>query len=156
MSSNKRQSPRNERPHNRPYLQEFRTRLRKNLTPAEAAMWQMLKGTQVDGRKFRRQHSVGNYILDFFCPSEKLAVELDGEGHYHALTEISDQARKRYLSELGIRVLRFENKLVFDDPGFVLTRIRANFGWWNSRTIPEVDAFRVLYHPDRRSGGHPS
>src|SRR5215213_6964711 len=67
---------RNDRPHSRPYLQTFRTRLRKNLTPAEATLWKYLQRSQLDGRKFRRQHSVDDYILDFYCPGERLAVEL--------------------------------------------------------------------------------
>ncbi|MBK7394316.1 MAG: DUF559 domain-containing protein [Chloracidobacterium sp.] len=125
-----RQKTRNERPHNRPYLAEHRTGLRKTLTPAEATLWKILKGSNLDGRKFRRQHSVGNYILDFFCVSERLAIELDGEVHCNALAEIHDQERKRYLTSLGIKTLRFENKLIFEETEYVLMRIRENFGWW--------------------------
>ena len=55
-----------------------RKKLRNNLTPAEAALWNLLKNSQLEGRKFRRQHSVGFYILDFYCPSERMAIELDG------------------------------------------------------------------------------
>ena len=60
---------------NLPTLRTFRKELRNNLTPAEARLWTLLKGSQLAGRKFRRQHSVANYILDFYCPSERLAVE---------------------------------------------------------------------------------
>lgn len=63
---------------NLPYLKTFRKELRNNLTPAEAKFWKIVQNKNFEGRKFRRQHSVGNYILDFYCPSEKLAVELDG------------------------------------------------------------------------------
>ena len=66
---------------NLPYLKTFRKELRNNLTPAEAKFWKIVQNKNLEGRKFRRQHSVGNYILDFYCPSEKLAVELDGEVH---------------------------------------------------------------------------
>src|SRR5690606_37295233 len=69
---------------NLPHLKTFRKQLRNNLTPAEASLWKMLQGKQLDGRKFRRQHSVTNYILDFYCPAEKLAIELDGQGHFEA------------------------------------------------------------------------
>ena len=123
---------RDERPHNRPYLGSFRTKLRKTLTPAEATLWRVLRGSKLDDRKFRRQHSVGNYILDFYCDSERLAIELDGEGHFNALTEISDLRRQQFLKSFGIKVLRFENKLVFEETEFVLTRIRESFGWWKN------------------------
>ncbi|MHA6250128.1 endonuclease domain-containing protein [Pontibacter sp. CAU 1760] len=63
--------------HNRKYLKENRRELRHNLTPAEAELWKHLQGSQLAGRKFRRQHSIGNFILDFYCSSEKMAIELD-------------------------------------------------------------------------------
>jgi len=61
---------------NRPELKKFRKNLRNNSTSAEATLWTYLQKSQLDGRKFKRQHSVENYILDFYCPSEKLCVEL--------------------------------------------------------------------------------
>ena len=61
--------------HNRKNLKQFRKDLRNNLTPAEATLWKAIQRSQLEGRKFRRQHSVGNYILDFYCPKEKLAIE---------------------------------------------------------------------------------
>jgi very-short-patch-repair endonuclease len=99
------------------------------LTPAEAAFWKIVKNSNLDGRKFRRQHSVGKYVLDFYCPAEKLGVELDGEGHYNALQEIYDAERKKFLRYFGIKVIRFENKMVFEEPIWVIERVRANFGW---------------------------
>ena len=63
--------------HNRSALKENRRTLRNNMTPAESALWKVLQKSQLDGRKFRRQHSVDGHILDFYCPSEKLAIELD-------------------------------------------------------------------------------
>lgn len=70
-----------EKTHNLPRIKAFRRKLRSNLTPAEAALWNILKNSKVEGRKFRRQHSVGKYVLDFYCPAERPAVELDGQGH---------------------------------------------------------------------------
>jgi len=121
---------RNDRPNTRPYLQTFRTELRKNLTPAEASLWSLLKGSKLDGRKFRRQHSVGDYILDFYCPAERLAVELDGQVHRSERAELYDYERKLFLNYYGILVIRFENYLVFDEPEYVLGNIRYWFGWW--------------------------
>ncbi len=66
---------------NRKYLKSFRSSLRKRSTSAEAVLWNILKSRNLDGRKFRRQHSIGNYIVDFCCPSEKLVIELDGDVH---------------------------------------------------------------------------
>ena len=113
--------------HSLPHLAEFRRDLRSNLTPAEAAFWDLVKNSSLNGRKFRRQHSVGNYILDFYCPSEKLAVELDGSSHFSGKGEAYDRERKQYLESVGIIVLRFENQLVFNETEWVLDVIRANF-----------------------------
>ena len=113
--------------HNLPEKQEFRKELRANLTPAEAALWQMLKGSKLDGRKFRRQHSVGIYILDFYCPKEKLAVELDGRRHFSDDAREYDRIRREYLEEKGINVVRIENKYVFEDPEWVIDLIRGSF-----------------------------
>ena len=113
--------------HNLPEASNFRKDLRKRLTPAEARLWTMLKGSQLDGRKFRRQHSVGKYILDFYCPSEKLAVELDGDVHFTLPAVHHDNRRRRYLQRMGIKVIRFENKVVFQNPARVLEEIRNEF-----------------------------
>lgn len=117
------------------YLKPFRKELRKNLTLAESRLWILLKGKQLEGRKFRRQHSVGNYILDFYCPSEKLCVELDGEHHYTEEGLKYDEARTAYLNSVEVRVIRFENKMVFDDPEGVLEQIKSIF--INSITTPQ-------------------
>jgi very-short-patch-repair endonuclease len=114
---------------NLPELKTFRTELRQKMTPAEAVFWRIVKNSKLDGRKFRRQHSVGRYVLDFYCPSEKVAIELDGEGHYYALQHIRDMERDRFLRRFGIKVLRFENRAVFDEPIWMIEQIRAAFGW---------------------------
>ena len=121
---------RDDRPNTRRYLQTFRTELRKNLTPAEASLWNMLKGSRLDGRKFRRQHSVGDYILDFYCPSERLGIELDGQVHKTERAALYDYERKLFLGYYGILIVRFENFLVFEEPEFVIDNIRSWFGWW--------------------------
>ncbi len=120
---------------NLPYLKTFRKDLRSHLTPAEATFWKVVQNSKLAGRKFRRQHSVGNYILDFYCPSEKLAIELDGEVHFNDAAREYDYERKLFLQHYGIKVLRFENRLVFEDLEWVLGVIKSNFGW-NKPTIP--------------------
>jgi len=113
---------------NLPNLRTFRKTLRSNLTPAEARLWSIIKNSQLDGRKLRRQHSFSGYILDFYCSSEKLGIELDGEVHFNERAEQYDHERSLFLMYFGVRVLRFENKCVFEDPDWVLSTIRGAFG----------------------------
>jgi len=122
--------------HSLPHLQQFRSKLRKSLTPAEAAFWNLVKNSKLDGRKFRRQHSIGKYIFDFYCPSEKLAIELDGQGHFVDHPGLNDRSKREFAESHGIRVIRFENKRVFEDTEWILDVIRSNFGWWIERTTP--------------------
>jgi very-short-patch-repair endonuclease len=109
------------------YLKDRRKQLRNNLTPAEATLWKALKGSALNGRKFRRQHSVENYILDFYCPEEKLAVELDGQVHNDPMQAVYDEERTNRINQLGIKVVRFENKLVFEDMIGVLRVVASHF-----------------------------
>ena len=113
--------------HNLPHKKDNRQTLRSNLTPAEAKLWSVLKSAQLAGRKFRRQHSVGAYILDFYCPEERLAIELDGAGHFTASGNLHDAARTACFNSLGIRVLRFENQLIWSDLDGVLQHIISHF-----------------------------
>lgn len=112
---------------NKKILKTFRKQLRKNLTPAEVKLWKHLQNKQLDGRKFRRQHSIDNYILDFYCPSEKLAVELDGEVHNIETQAEYDNDRDLFLFYYGIKVLRFENKVVFENLEYLIARIKKEF-----------------------------
>ncbi|TAI49638.1 endonuclease domain-containing protein [Flagellimonas allohymeniacidonis] len=113
--------------HSQKYLLPLRRKLRKNLTPAEAFLWTHLKGKKLQGRKFQRQHSIGNYIVDFYCASEQLIIELDGEVHFNAAAQEKDNIRTEYLESLGYTVIRFENKLVFDQLPTVLSEIESHF-----------------------------
>ncbi|CAN0601847.1 unnamed protein product [Ectocarpus sp. 12 AP-2014] len=113
--------------HNKKELLEYRRQLRKNLTPAEAFLWNQLKGKQLDGKKFVKQHSIGNYIVDFYLASDKLVIELDGEVHKNETAMDYDEKRTTYLNQEGFTVIRFENKMVFDNLPSVLMEIRENF-----------------------------
>jgi len=110
--------------HNRSALKTRRKELRNSLTPAEASLWKNLQRSQVGGKKFRRQHSVGPFILDFYCPECRLALELDGQGHFNSMMSEYDYRRAEYLKKLKIRVLRFENRLVFENLEGVLHAIK--------------------------------
>jgi very-short-patch-repair endonuclease len=105
----------------------YRRKLRNNSTSAEAVLWLQLKHSQLLGRKFRRQHSAAHYIMDFYCPSEKLAIELDGAHHYTEEGLRKDAERTKYLNSLGVTVIRFENKWVFEDMEYVLAEIKKHF-----------------------------
>ncbi len=109
--------------HNIRELSPFRKDLRNNGTSAEATMWSLLKKRQVLGMKFRRQHSVANFILDFYCPEKKLAIELDGAHHYTPEGIEKDKNRDAYLELHGIKTIRFENKRVFEEPSWVIREI---------------------------------
>ena len=111
--------------HNLRPLRAFRRDLRTNATPAEVALWRHLRRRQLDGWRFRRQYSVGRYILDFFCPEARLAVELDGAGHAEPGQASYDAERTAWLAETeGIRVVRFWNREVGRQLDGVLGRIR--------------------------------
>jgi very-short-patch-repair endonuclease len=113
--------------HNKVQLIKFRKKLRNKGTSAEAELWKHISQSKLFGRKFRRQHSVGEFILDFYCPSEKLCVELDGEDHYWKAGIDKDRRKSLFLQQHSIRVLRFENKWVFQDLKFVLKTISEAF-----------------------------
>ena len=113
--------------HDKPELRPYRKELRKNLTPAEAFLWKYLQKSKLDGKKFRRQHSVENFIVDFYCASENLIIELDGDMHNNSIAIEKDEIRDARLKALGFMVLRFENKMVFDHLDSVLCSIRENF-----------------------------
>ncbi len=101
--------------------------MRNRSTSAEATLWTHLQKSQLENRKFRRQHSLGNFIADFYCPSEKLVIEVDGEDHFWEPGIEKDKMKESYLKSIGLRVLRFENNRVFEDIGWVLGQIKAAF-----------------------------
>jgi very-short-patch-repair endonuclease len=78
------------------------------------------------GQKFRRQHSVDYYILDFYCPSKKLAIELDGSLHDTEIGYTNDRIREAFLKSIGGNIIRFENKEVFKNPDGVLAEIKKH------------------------------
>jgi len=106
------------------------------MTPAEIRLWQALKHRQVDDLKFRRQHSIGPFIVDFYCPSAKLIVELDGSAHDSETAWQRDEQRTAYLVSLGLRVVRFENRDVMENLEGVLSEIRR----WAHETTPALRA----------------
>jgi len=100
--------------------------LRGKQTPAEEILWQLLRDRQFMGLKFRRQHQIGDYIVDFYCHEERIIIELDGPVHSDAAHQKKDAKRDAYLQSLGLVVLRFPNKQVLEDPQSVLEQIAAH------------------------------
>ena len=108
---------------NHKFLKEKKRYLRNHATPAEAVLWKLLKGRQLEGYKFRRQHSIGNYIVDFYCTELRLAVELDGLWHKDEIQEIKDNERTKYLESQGVTLIRIGNRALFANTGMAIDRI---------------------------------
>ena len=101
----------------------LRRELRNHSTSAEATLWKLLKNSQAGGYKFRRQHGIGPFVLDFYCPLLRLCIELDGGVHQMPLADVKDEMRTKFLNEQGITVLRFENDVVWRDPQSIVEKI---------------------------------
>lgn len=101
-----------------------RRSLRKNQTDAERKLWSILRNKQMDGLKFFRQYSVGSYILDFYCPKHKLAIELDGGQHGEEKQRARDELRTNYLKQQNIRVIRFWDNEVLTNLEGVIEKIK--------------------------------
>ena len=102
---------------------EFRRQLRKQMIPAEARLWTMLRNNQVKGHKFRRQHTIGAFTVDFVCESAKLIIELDGNAHDNVGSQQYDYERDEWLQAQGYRVLRFRNSELLHHPERVIWTI---------------------------------
>ena len=109
---------------NDPALKQRRRELRRNQTETEKTLWAYLRNRRFYGMKFFRQYSVGPYILDFYCPTMKLAVELDGGQHNQSENEEYDAARSEYLKAQGIDVMRFWNHEVLFEMEGVLAALK--------------------------------
>lgn len=95
-----------------PLLKDLRNKLRHAMTPAEVALWHHLRSRQFEGWKFRRQASIGRYIVDFYCPKAKLVVEVDGVVHLTEEAQMHDKERDAYLRATGLKILRVTNSHV--------------------------------------------
>ena len=102
---------------------EKRRILRNNMPSAEGLVWSRLRNSQVLGYKFRRQYSVGPYVIDFFCPALKLAVEIDGDSHFVTDAIENDERRQAFIELFGIHFLRFTNNEVNRELEAVIEKI---------------------------------
>ncbi|MEL6443214.1 MAG: endonuclease domain-containing protein [Bacteroidota bacterium] len=115
------------RTRNLPRQKPTRQHFRSHGTSAEAVLWVFLQRRQLRGRKFRRQHGIGSYIVDFYYRAESLVIELDGSVHDTPERTAYDAERQRHLEAEGLRVLCFRNEAVFTDAYAVLEAIAATF-----------------------------
>ncbi|HSX25270.1 MAG TPA: endonuclease domain-containing protein [Candidatus Andersenbacteria bacterium] len=97
--------------------------LRNNMPQPELVLWKNIRGKQLGDYKFRRQFSVGNYILDFYCPKKKLSIEIDGDSHFSKQAINNDKIRQVTIEEFGILIIRFTNEEVITNIDTVVERI---------------------------------
>jgi very-short-patch-repair endonuclease len=102
---------------------EYRQHLRTHGTRAEIVLWLCLKGRQVRGYKFRRQYGIQMFVVDFYCPELKLAIEVDGVTHEDAWRQKLDRNRQRLIESYGVHVLRFTDEEVLGDADSVVKAI---------------------------------
>jgi len=103
---------------------------------AEIILLDKLKGRQLEGYKLRRQYSVEDFIIDFYCPELKLAVEVDGDSHYTDDAPLSDRKRETKIETFGIRFLRFTNRDIYENVEGVLLKIGERIKQITSPTPP--------------------
>jgi very-short-patch-repair endonuclease len=100
-----------------------RKSLQHSMPEAEVILWSKLQHRQVNGLKFRRQYSVDRFVVDFYCPELKLAIEVDGDSHFQMGAEQHDEVRETFIKQYGIKFLRFTNSDVRENLYGVLTQI---------------------------------
>ena len=121
-------------------LKQFKNRrkaLRRNLSKAEAVLWQHLSNRQLLGLKFRRQFSVDQYVLDFYCPELKLAIEVDGDTHFVGGAEVNDEKRQKSIELVGILFVRVTNDDILQNLDGVLQLLAEKVFELKKRTMKE-------------------
>ena len=105
------------------YLKKYSRRLRKDMTDAEKLLWSKMRGTQLKGFQVYRQKPIGRFVVDFYCPKAHLIIELDGGQHDSEEMRARDGLRDKYMESLGLRVLRFSDREIFENLTAVLEKI---------------------------------
>ena len=121
---------------NHKYQKSYRQRLRNNATKAEKLLWRYLRARRLSGSKFRRQQGIGTFIVDFYCPEYRLAIEIDGPTHLTKEEREYDLMRENFIKQFGIRVIRFTNEEVYRNLDAVLARIAEELEDISSRPPP--------------------
>ena len=113
-------------PFNKPEYLKRRRYLRKNLPSAEILLWKKLRNRQLRDLKFRRQYGVLNYVVDFYCPEYRLAIEIIGDAHGYWSRQKSDRIRTEKIASLGIKILTYTNIQIKEELDGVLQDIISN------------------------------
>ncbi len=101
-------------------IQHTRSALRKRMTAPELVFWTAVRARKLNGYKFRRQYSVGRYVVDFYCAEKRIGIEIDGDSHFTEDQKKYDEVRKEFISELGIQLLRYTNEEIMKNLSGVL------------------------------------
>lgn len=122
---------------NDPSTKDFRRQLRRESTPCERILWKRLRNKQVLDLKFRQQHGYGAYVLDFYCPTIRLCIEVDGDTHDGDEAREHDRERTEFLNQQGITVIRFRNEEIEGDVENVVCKIKQfiNNRDWGTRYV---------------------
>ena len=124
---------------NHPVTKEYRQLLRKEATPSERIIWKRLQKRQIDGYKFRQQHGMGPYVLDFYCPELRLCIEIDGDIHDLPENKKKDSERTIFLNQNKIEVIRFTNEEIAENIDDVINSIKEK--------IKEIYGKKKLFRP---------
>src|SRR5699024_12244205 len=130
------------------HTKNFRRHLRNNMTETEIRLWSRLKGKQILGYKVRRQYGIGNYVVDFYCPRLKLAIEVDGESHYTRKGKEHDKKRDSFIRDERIEIIRIPAPEIYDNLDGIVRHLRNIFEkrdehWKSNHTCP-------LHHKERK------
>ncbi len=112
--------------------------LRLQMTATELRLWSRLRAKQFEGLKFRRQHGVGPYIVDFYCPERRIVIEVDGDTHAEADQVVRDKERGLYLASLGLEVVRYTNGDVVDNLEGVLLDLGKRLALISTSPYPSL------------------
>lgn len=129
-----------------------RRMLRKNMSITERILWSKLRARKLLGYKFKRQYSVGKFVLDFYCPQLKLAIEVDGDSHFINGADIYDKERQRIIEAYNITFLRFTNNDIYENLNGVIERIEMHIKSMKMSTNPPVPPVSIWEWTDKYAG----
>ena len=110
--------------YNNEKLKTLRQKLRNDMPKPEQVLWYWLRGKRLNGYKFRRQYGIGSFVLDFYCPELRLAIEIDGDSHFiDDKAKVYDKNRQKFLASQNITVIRFTNIEISESIDGVIDKI---------------------------------
>ncbi len=117
----------------------LRKDLRSHASKSEQLLWLQIRNRQIEGLKFRRQHGVGRYVVDFYCPEIKLVIELDGDSHFTPEAIAYDRERTEYLEHNGLTVIRFTNTKIHQAINeVIITIIQYKHSYTGNPSLPPL------------------